>query len=251
MKRALIVLLACLVGAATLFDAARAIQSSGAFAQVQDPTAANPPAAPPRTGKVIETMDAGRYTYVRVDHGEEKIWAAAPKFEVKVGDSVLVPEGIAMTNHYSKTLDRSFEEVYFVAFVAVVGENGELRIPRGHGDAPEEDRAREADLSPIERAEGGKTVAELFDERSTLAGREVTVRGRVVKVTSGVMGKNWIHLKDGTAGAGGFDDLTVTCDEIVEVGDTVLVRGVVSIDRDFGFGYEYDLIIEDADVAVE
>jgi hypothetical protein len=232
-------MLACLVGTAACSGSAKAIQSGGMMPQLPNPTGANAAGAPPQTtGKVIETMDAGRYTYVHVDDGHEKI-------------DVIVPAGAAMMDYYSKTLDRTFDVVYFVAFIAVTGEGGEALIPRGHGDAPEGTPAVKIDLSGIERAEGGKTVRELFDERATLAGQEVTVRGRVVKVTPGVMGKNWIHLQDGTTGAGDANDLTVTSEEMAAVGNTVLVRGVVSIDRDFGFGYKYDLIIEDADVAVE
>jgi len=252
MKRACIVMLACLVGTVACSGSAKAIQAGGTMPQVPNPTAADAAGAPPQTtGKVIETMNAGRYTYVQVDDGHQKIWAAAPKFQVEVGDDVIVPAGTAMAEHYSKTLDRTFDLVYFVTFVAVTSEGGEALTPGGHGDAPEGTRASEIDFSGIERAEGGKTVGELFDESARLAGQEVTVRGRVVKVTPGVMGKNWIHLQDGTAGEGGANDLTVTSEKMAEVGNTVLVRGVVSIDRDFGFGYRYDVIVEDANVVVE
>jgi len=252
MKRACIVMLACLVGMAACSGSAKAIQSGGTMPQVPNPTAAEAAGAPPQTaGKVIETMDAGRYTYVQVDYGHQKIWAAAPKFKVEVGDDVIVPAGTAMTKYHSKTLDRTFDLVYFVTFVAVTSEGGEALIPKGHGDAPEGTPASAIDFSGIERAEGGKTVGELFDESTRLAGQEVAVRGKVVKVTPGVMGKNWIHLQDGTAGEGDANDLTVTSGEMAEVGNTVLVRGVVSIDRDFGFGYTYDVIIEDAKVVVE
>ena len=252
MKRACIVMLACLVGAAACSGSAKAIQSGDLTPRAADPAAADAAGAPPEaTGKVIETMDAGRYTYVQVDDGDEKIWAAAPHFEVEVGDNVVVPDGAAMMDYYSKTLDRTFDVVYFVAFIAVIGEEGEALIPKGHGDAPEGIPGAETDLAGIERAEGGKTVGEIFDEKASLAGQEVTVRGRVVKFTPGVMGKNWMHLQDGTTGAGDANDLTVTSEQMAEVGNTILVRGVVAIDRDFGFGYKYDLIIEDANVVVE
>lgn len=64
------------------------------------------------------------------------------------------------------------------------------------------------------------------------------------------MGKNWLHLQDGS-GVEGTNDLTVTTTTTVKVGDVVLVNGVVSVDRDFGYGYSYDVIIEDAEVTVE
>jgi hypothetical protein len=251
MKAALLVMLAFLIGAAACSERTEAIRPAGTLPQVP-PASANAAGAPPHTrGRVIETMDAGRYTYLQVDDGETRVWAAAPKFEVAVGDDVIMAEGTAMRDHYSKTLDRTFDVVYFVAFAAVASEGSEAPIPSGPGDAVGESRAREIDFSGIERAEGGKTVAELFDEGGSLAGQDVTVRGRVVKVNRGVMGKNWIHLQDGTTSTGGANDLTVTSEEIAEVGDTVLVRGVVSANRDFGFGYKYDVMIEEATVAVE
>lgn len=252
MRRACIVMLVYLVATTASSWGAGATESDEATRQVPDPAAAHAAAAPSQTtGKVIETMNAGRYTYVQVDLGDEKIWAAAPQFQVEVGDEVILPEGAMMVDHYSKTLDRTFDVVYFVSFVAVAGKDGEAVIPRGHGDPPEGTPAVEIDISGIERAEGGKTVGEILDEKASLVGQEVTVRGRVVKFTPNVMGKNWIHLQDGTTGAGDGNDLTVTSGERAEVGNTILVRGVVSIDRDFGYGYKYDLIIEDANIAVE
>lgn len=107
------------------------------------------------------------------------------------------------------------------------------------------------DLSGIERAEGGKTIAEVFAEKDQLAGETIVFRGKVVKTNAGIMGKNWLHIRDGS-GAEGTNDLTVTTAEVLpNVGDTVLVRGPVVLNKDFGMGYQYDIIIEDADVTVE
>jgi hypothetical protein len=246
-KRGCIAIIACLLAAASAATGAEPDQPGASRPREVDPASA----PSQTTGRVIETMNAGRYTYVQVDLGDEKIWAAAPQFRVEVGDEVILPKGAMMVDHYSKTLDRTFDVVYFVSFVAVKGEDGEAVIPKGHGDAPEGTPAVQIDLSGIERAEGGKTVGEIFDEKPSLSGQEVIVRGKVVKFTPNVMGKNWIHLQDGTTGSGGGNDLTVTSGERAEVGNTILVRGVVSIDRDFGHGYKYDLIIEDAHITVE
>ena len=76
------------------------------------------------------------------------------------------------------------------------------------------------------------------------------MRGKVVKFSANIMGKNWVHLQDGT-GESGINDLTVTTSAVVNKGDTVLVSGVLVIDKDFGYGYSYDVIIEDAEVSVE
>jgi hypothetical protein len=106
------------------------------------------------------------------------------------------------------------------------------------------------EVNGIKRAKDGKNVAEIFAARKDLAGEQVMVRGKVVKFLPQIMGKNWLHLQDGS-GSEGSNDLTVTTTTAVKVGDVVLVNGVVSVDRDFGFGYEYDVILEDAEVTVE
>lgn len=107
------------------------------------------------------------------------------------------------------------------------------------------------DLSGIKKAEGGKTIAEVFAAKDQLAGEEVIFRGKVVKVNPDIMGKNWLHVRDGS-GEEGTNDLTVTTVGVLPaIGDTVVVTGPVGIDVDFGMGYEYDVIIEDAEVTVE
>jgi hypothetical protein len=212
------------------------------------------------TGKVVETMNAGNYTYVQVDDGSKKIWAAAPQFVVAVGDKVVVPDGMAMRDFYSKTLGRTFDIVSFVPSVQVVGGKAAEGQAGGAGNHPGSfdhpvpghgaTGAAAVDLSNIKKAEGGETVAELFSKKAALAGKDVSVRGRVVKFTPAVMGKNWLHVQDGS-GSAGSNDLTVSTSASAAVGNTVLVRGKLSTDKDFGFGYKYDVLIEDATVAVE
>jgi hypothetical protein len=107
------------------------------------------------------------------------------------------------------------------------------------------------DVSGVTRAEGGKTVAEVFAEKDSLAGKPVTLRGKVVKSNTGIMGKNWIHVRDGS-GSDGSNDLTVTTVSAQpNVGDTVVITGPVSVNTDFGMGYQYDVIVEDAQVTIE
>lgn len=204
------------------------------------------------SGEVIETADAGRYTYIQVDTGGEKIWVAAPHFAVEVGDSVVVPPGAPMKDYQSKILNRSFEMVYFVGSVMVEG--AEAAAP-ATAEASVVGLTRtepaDLDLSGIAKADGGMTVGEAYDAKDTLEGQTLAVRGKVVKFTPSIMGRNWLHLRDGTAGAGGNNDLTVTTAAEAEVGNTVLVRGVVATDRDFGYGYRYELMIEEASLTVE
>ena len=109
----------------------------------------------------------------------------------------------------------------------------------------------EIDLAGIAKAEGGKTVAEVYAEKDALVGTTVAVRGKVVKVNAGIMDKNWLHVRDGS-GEEGTNDLTVTTEgDLPELGATVLVSGSLATDKDFGMGYQYPVILEDAVVTVE
>jgi hypothetical protein len=216
------------------------------------------PAAGGKSGSVVETMNSGGYTYVLVDTGTEKVWAAAPEFQVKVGDPVAIPEGMPMTNYHSKTLNRDFDLVYFVDGIMVGGQmaapgaaTGEAKMPEGHPPLTVQSAQQNGvDVSGIKKVEGGQTVADVFAGKGNLSGKDVKVRGKVVKFSPGIMGKNWIHLQDGT-GKEGTNDLTITTSETVNVGDTVVVAGKVSTDKDFGYGYKYDVILEDAKLTVE
>jgi predicted small lipoprotein YifL len=107
-------------------------------------------------------------------------------------------------------------------------------------------------LTGITKAEGGKTIQEIFDEKAALAGSKVTVRGKAVKVNSGIMGKNWVHIRDGS-GANGDNDLTITTTSpiVPDIGDLVLVTGTVALDQDFGVGYQYAVILQDAELTLE
>ncbi|HWR97953.1 MAG TPA: hypothetical protein VN317_05980 [Candidatus Methanoperedens sp.] len=233
------------------------------------------PAAPSAgkliTGKVVETMDAGSYTYVQVDDGKAKLWAAAPQFAVKKGDTVTVPEGMPMANYKSTTLNRTFDVVYFVSAIGKgdklppgvapaaapmggmpsLGGGEQPQMPEGaHPRLDPSQAAKDANVSFGGLKKADKSVGDIFAGKSGLGGKEVAVRGKVVKFSPQIMGKNWIHVQDGTGGAG-TNDLTITTLDEAKVGDTVLITGKITLNKDFGMGYKYDLIIEDGKVKVE
>ena len=207
------------------------------------------------SGKVLETMDAAGYTYAMVDTGTAKLWVAAPQFAVKVGDSIAVAAAMPMDKYHSKTLNRDFDMVYFTGSVEVNGGSPgaggkSVELPKNHPPIAGVAAKPTVDLSGIKKAEGGKSIAEIYASKAKLSGKPVKVRGRVVKYNADIMGKNWLHIQDGT-GSASSNDLTVTTAATAKVGDTVLVAGAVATDRDFGGGYQYSLIIEDAQVTVE
>lgn len=203
-------------------------------------------------GRVTETMDSGGYTYVALDVDGKQVWAAGPQTKVAVGDTVWIPSGMEMKPFHSDTLDRTFDSILFVNAIRVGGAPS-ASSPHGgaapHGGSP---TAADAKVSGVEPLEGGKTVEEIVKNRADLAGKTVAVRGKVVKYNGGILGKNWLHIQDGSgAAADGTNDLAVTTDAQVSVGDVVVVRGPVSVDKDFGAGYAYEVIVENAEVTKE
>ncbi|WP_414662909.1 hypothetical protein [Horticoccus sp. 23ND18S-11] len=218
------------------------------------------------SGKVVESINAATYTYVLLDTGSAKVWAAAPQFSVKNGDTVAVAEAMPMTNYHSKTLNRTFDMVYFSGDVRVNGARPvavagaaaapipaagpTAELPKGHPPTTGVVQPAAPDLTGIKRATNGQTVTEIVTGKAKFAGKPIAVRGRVVKFNANILGKNWLHVRDGS-GVEGTNDLTITTAAKAKVGDLVLVTGVLAADRDFGSGYKYGLIVEDATVVVE
>lgn len=230
----------------------------GTAAALPDKPAAHKPAEVCRlySGTVAETMDAAGYTYVLLDTGGEKVWFAGPACAVAAGDSLSLPPGMVKKHFTSKTLNRTFETIHFIESIKPAEGAAQCRMPpsadAGVTPVPDDGHAHVAppsgqgiDFSGIVRPAGGKTVAELYAEKKELADTTVTLRARVVKFNARIMEKNWAHVQDGTGDAGARD-ITVTTQDSAQVGDLVLVRGVLRLDRDFGYGYRYALLIEDA-----
>lgn len=197
-------------------------------------------------GTVLETMDAGGYTYVHLDTGTKKVWAASPRTTVKRGSMVAVSTQMPMTNFHSKALNRDFELVYFTDRITRDSlDNSEDAAPDPHENIADE--APNTPIKGIQKAKGGKTVAEILSQKQALAGQSVRVRGQVVKYSTKVLGKNWIHIRDSSTG----EDLTITTDGTVKIGDTILADGKLVLDKDFGYGYVYEVLLENSTVTVE
>lgn len=197
------------------------------------------------TGKVIETMDSGGYTYVQIENNGKKIWVAIPKTKVKKGQNISVSPGAEMQNFESKTLKRKFASIIFSG--GVVGQQagiGETKSPGSKGST-----VTVTEKIKVDKATGpdAYTVAEIFKNGKKLEEKKVVVRGKVVKVAAGVMKKNWIHIQDGTGDAGN-NDLVFTSDDLPKVGDVVTASGTLYNDKDFGGGYKYKVIIEKANI---
>ena len=196
------------------------------------------------SGKVVETMNSGGYTYVLVDKGGTKTWVALPQSTITVGSEIACQPGMEMNNFKSTSLNRSFESIVFST--GLVSANGTVATASAPAAA-----SAPAEAITVSKAKGATahTVGEIFEKKDALANKPVAVHAKVVKLSKGIMGKNWLHLQDGTGNqAAGTNDLVVTTDAMSEVGNVVTIKGNLSRDRDFGAGYFYNVIIENAEV---
>jgi hypothetical protein len=206
---------------------------------------AQPPGGAAHTVKVVDFLDASQYTYIEVEEAGNKYWIAAPQMTVQKGDILHFDQGMEMKDFHSNSLNRTFD---MVLFVERVQKNLDAEQPMSHPkiDAPHGATQDRAEIQ-IEPVSGGKTVSQVYAEKNSLSGKTIKLKGKVIKFNAEIMDRNWIHIQDGTGGKDDYD-LLVTSDEVVQVGDVVIVEGVVAVNRDFGSGYTYPVMVEKAKI---
>jgi hypothetical protein len=201
--------------------------------------------------EVAEVVQASGYTYLKVKENSDEKWMAVSKQDVQTGDVLYYDEALQMTNFHSKDLDRTFDVIYFVNQVS---KTPILKHPAAamHGmggmtDNPHSGKIETGKKSSIslEKSNNELTLAQIFENRKQYSGKEIEIRGIVVKVNKEIMGKNWVHIQDGTDSNGKFD-LTITTNDMAEVNDEVIFKGKITLNKDFGSGYSYEVIMEDA-----
>jgi hypothetical protein len=221
-------------------------------------------------GKVLETQDASIYTYIRLDDGAgKKFWAAVPQTQLEIGEEIELKGGSVMTNFESKTLNQTFESIIFASGLVRGSGNKIIRTAGGANSSSSDAVQSEVGAHGMttqasggstraivsfrgvkvakSTAQNGYTVGELFANAVNLKDQKVTVKGQVVKISPNIMGKNWLHIQDGTGDpTTNTHDLVVTSSAIAEKGTIISLEGVLAADKDFGFGYKYDVLIEDA-----
>lgn len=192
------------------------------------------------SGKVVQFVNSGGYTYALVEKDGLQSWVAMPVSQIAVGDEISCRPGGEMNNFTSKSLRHTFRRIVFSSGLL----SRKTATPQ----------TAKAQATPATKAAGAKlyTIAEVFGRRAELANKPVAVKGKVVKVNSGIMGRNWVHLQDGTGDkAAGTNELVVTTNsDAPKVGDMVTISGNLSVDRDFGSNYKYKVIVEGAQVNV-
>jgi len=208
----------------------------------------------PHVGKVAETMNSGGYTYILLQTKTKMFWVAIAETKVDLGQDVVLAPGMEMIDFNSKSLDRTFDSIIFSEGLITQG-----GAAAGQGSAHGGTEAQKKTLGSkgaepaakeninVEKAavENSYTVAELFEKRKELDNKDIVIKGEVVKVTAQIMGRNWLHIQDGTGSAqDGNNDIVVTTMDLPAVGDVVTIKGVLFSDKDFGSGYRYNAIVE-------
>jgi hypothetical protein len=212
------------------------------------PATPSPAAGKVVAGEVLEVRDVEGYTYLRLKTAQGETWAAVATAPVKKGAKVTIENATFMTNFQSKALKKTFDTIVFGNL-----SSGPGSPPKAGSDvaAAHSGVGKAADTADVRvpKASGAnaRTVAEIMTKPADLKDKPVLVRGKVVKYSSGIMGKNWIHLRDGTGSAADkTNDVLVTTTEQTQVGDVITAKGVVRVDKDFGAGYTYKAMVEDA-----
>lgn len=200
------------------------------------------------TVKVAEVIQTSNYTYLDVEENGKRYWMAIAKNNVAPGQLMYYNSGLPMSNFESKELDRIFEQILFVQ---VVSDN-----PNPESTLAPMERAmvnksagekKQVEIAPVT---GGLTLEQVYDQREQLAGKEIVVKGIVTKYNPAILNRNWLHIQDGTEKGKNYD-LTITTNDETKVGEIVVFKGTLNLNVDFGSGYAYDLILENATLQKE
>jgi len=213
---------------------------------------------PPITGKAVEVHHSGGYTYLLLEKTGVKEWVAIPELYVEVGDEVELQGGVPMGEWSSKALGKKFDAITF-SNGPTENYNKKRKESAHKGvnmseSAPGKKKSATGKVVEglkVEKAPGANsyTLEEVMQKRAELQDKTIVVRGQVVKVSSGIMDRNWVHITD--ASGGKWDNkLVITTKDTPDVGDIVTATGVFHNNVDFGGGYYYEIIMEQATLQI-
>ncbi|WP_430932234.1 hypothetical protein [Saccharicrinis sp. 156] len=200
---------------------------------------------------VQDVIQTSKYTYLHVEEDNTLRWVAVSKIQAMAGDRYYYDKVHTMTDFHSKELNRDFESVDFINHVSKtplsqvnpsVQANPAPMMKAPHGHAGKVSPAQNLDISLLKSA-GELSIAQIFRNPQQFANKQIEIKGKVVKVNKNIMGRNWIHIQDGTSHNNNFD-LTITSKQTPMVNQVVSFEGTVMLNKDFGSGYFYDVIVE-------
>lgn len=196
-------------------------------------------------GDILETS---AYTYLFVNEKSQQYWIAVTKTQAEIGKTYYFSEAMEMKDFHSKELDRTFDVVFFVGNLS----NQPIPArPTAASPSMTMPSAQSSKTPPmkqdvkIEPIDGSIPLVDLFEKSDSFAGKTIKVVGKVTKFNASIMGRNWVHIQDGT-GNDEFFDLTITTQDEVNVGDVVIFEGVITLKKDLGSGYFFQILMEEA-----
>ena len=193
---------------------------------------------------VAEVIQTGNYSYLKLKEGNQEYWAAVSRFDAKIGQMYYYNQSMEMNDFKSKELNRTFSTIRFIEELSE--KPIAVKSPKTLTTKGKQMVGRVTDISVVQ-AEGGISISGLFSNKSNFANKKIRISGQVIKFTPDIMKKNWVHIQDGTEALGEYD-LVVTTNDVVKAGDSVTFEGNIALDKDFGYGYKYDVILEEAKV---
>lgn len=203
---------------------------------------------------VSEFMDAGGYTYVKGNVEGQEMWIAIPGTNMEEGAKVYYNGGMIMRNFESKQLNRTFEEILFLeevfpskedALKKYEEEMAASKVKNPHANSAQDTVKQERPPLPVlELPEDVISIEDIYTKQKDFEGKSLNVYGVVWKVNNGILDRNWVHIEDGTSTAD-KTSLTITTQEMVKVGDTIKMKGSLTLNKDFGYGYVYDVLLEE------
>ncbi len=197
---------------------------------------------------VKETIAAGGYIYLLGEQGDSLKWFAITEQDAKVGDVFYYTEPLVMKDFYSKELNRPFEEVVFLMKVSKnPSDLGQTEAPSSMPTKSSGKITTEKQELSIEIPKDAISIGQLYENLQKYEGKKIKIRGEVVKYSEAIMNTNWVHIQDGTSFNDKYD-LTITTKMAVNVQDIVTFEGVVVLNKDFGYGYFYEVLIENATI---
>jgi len=195
---------------------------------------------------VLDTLQSSRYSYLKVKEGEKEFWLATMRSNFQLNEEYSFSKGLYKTDYYSTEFDRSFDEIYLVSQLRPLFSGSQKQaldqMFKGGQQAPEAGvKISEADFD----REGSIKIKELIQNSENYINKEVQITAKVTKINANIMDRHWLHLKDGS-----FDtfDLVATSQTAVPAGHIVTLKATLHQDVDFGAGYTYNLILENAEV---
>jgi len=193
--------------------------------------------------KALESVTKGSYTYVKLQEGNKEFWAAISAQPIEIGSTYYYKDALEMTNFESKSLNKVFASIWFINdFYA----QEPIKTETASNHQGDHQNRRQQNTN-VESINGIQTLADIFKNKEKLQNKLIRVKGKVVKINPNIMNRNWIHIQDGTSYQG-FSDLAITSTEDVDfnLGDNITFQGILILNKDFGSGYRYDFLLENA-----